>query len=139
MSDGPPLPSPFSEATNPEVKRQLAEEEGELWQHFSTMALVGLSSSHGEDRIRDGAAAEMQRRLMEAEEESADASSKHSARLEELAAASGTQAEEVIRLTQRLKGLTVVIAWLAGVTLFVTAMQSVPLIIDFVKWLTRRG
>ena len=110
--------------------------EGTSWQ-----GLIDYVAGRGPAQ-HAAALIEAQRRIVEAEErleaairESTRANTEHSSRLEELARSSGRQTDEVIRLTERLRRLTVVIVWLTVGAVAIGAIQSVPLIVMFMRWL----
>ena len=132
------LPRTLAEQTRyPDDFKRQQEAEGKRWLALSPEALVGLAGSHGSDYVRAGAAAALQQQHTAALNASTEAASLHATRLEQLATETSTQTDRVITLTEQLRKLTVVIAWLTGATLVFAIIQSVPLIIDFVKWLRR--
>jgi hypothetical protein len=86
--------------------------ESQAWeQRFSTRELVGLVGWHGADRVREGAAAEVQRRLI---------NEMHSA-----ASGATAQTEQVIKLTNALKWLTWVLVGFGGVQVVIGVVQIV--------------
>jgi hypothetical protein len=78
-----------------------------------------------------------QERLDMTLQESTRVTIEHAHRLVDLAQASGRQADEVIALTEKLRRLTVVIVWLTVVAVAIGAIQSVPLVIQFIQWSRR--
>jgi hypothetical protein len=58
-------------ANNPDSLRRLIQAEGRWWAQFSETELIGLVAWHGEDRVREAAAAEIRRRGIVADAEHA--------------------------------------------------------------------
>jgi hypothetical protein len=98
--DEGPLPAAFGPHVNSHVVRTQADREGQRWATFTETELAGVISSGGDTpRIREAAATEMQRRVIESSKQlltAIQASGDYAA----------TQTAEVIELTKALKRLT---------------------------------
>jgi hypothetical protein len=107
------------EVLGPGVIEQ-AEVEAGKFANIPTAALVGLVGSIGHTIVREGCAAELQRR--------------HAQRLAEFSESSGQQTDRVIALTKQLRSLTVVITWLTVAAVVLGGIQATAVLVHFYRW-----
>jgi hypothetical protein len=102
-----PLPGRFADYR---VNLEQAREDGARWNQVTEQELVGLVGYHGEPIIRDGAAAELQRRLLAA--------------IRDFNGQSSRQAKVMIWLTVAIVVLTAVMVWVPLGMLFLAIQRG---------------